>query len=317
MAIREIAEKVASDNLGCRDFNQFSAAAKQLILLTRGDDPKSLHLPADCFIRNLSSNLGSSEAIKQAAQLLSESKPLPGSSEDYLHVIGHQVLSNYHLGTHTHSVQVYSFLCLLHNLIKDQGASGLSNFGSEERRVIQFLAGNMTEERWHKVKFAGVIHDVCKGAFFLAFWLETGAFNESQIRLVPFHTSLFLPLAEMFAVDPEITALAVLHHYLIKNYPGVDIVHLFDNLLLDDVFCFMVEAINFADCYSALRARRPEYRQLGSEAFSHDQAFAILREIVRQKGVGSWVLKCIEPLKNSGWLDLIFMEKMSLAACTI
>lgn len=296
----------ASDSIGCRDFNQFSAKAQQLVLVTRGDDPRTLSGLPDCFINNLGKTLASSPQIKQAAELIAASKPITGSPEDYLRIIANEVIKKYHQGTYNHMVQVYWFLCLLHKLIKDQGAAGLSNYGTQERLIIEHLACKMPEDRWRKVELAGIIHDVCKGAFFLDFWLATGEFNQAQSSLVPFHTSLFVPLAEMFAVDPEVSALAVLHHFVIKEYPGTDVVKLFDKLFLDDTFCFMVEAINFADCYAALRARRPEYRPKGVESFSHHEALAMITEVVRAKHIGSWIVKCIEKLQESGWLDRIF-----------
>jgi hypothetical protein len=205
-------------------------------------------------------------------------------------------------------VQVYWVLCLLHKLIQDQGAQSLSNYGTHERMVIEHLACKMPEQRWRKVELAGIIHDTCKAAFSLDFWLATGKFNQCQSSLVPFHTSLFVPLAEMFDVDTEVTALTVLHHFVIKEYPGHDVVKLFNRLLLDDTFCFMVEAINYADFYSALRARRPEYRPEGVDSFSHKESLSLIKEVVRKKKVGSWIIKCLEMLAQAGKLDRIFPE---------
>jgi hypothetical protein len=311
---REKLDDVASDSLGCRDFNLLSKEAQQLVIITTGDQQIKVPGQIDCFIKNLGKNLSRSDRIKQSAQLIYQGKPLAGSSEDYLMIIAHDIVSTYHKGTYIHMVQVYWFLCLLHALIKDQGDTGLTNFGTEERRVIKHLASTMDETRWDKVKFAGIIHDVCKMAFFLDFWLATGEFNQGQANLLPFHTSLFLPLAEMFDVDPEITALAVLHHYFIKEYPGQDIVHLFDSLFLDDTFCFMVEAMNIADCYSALRAKRPEYRPTGVESFSHNDAFDMIKSIVKDKGMGKWFVKCIELLHQSGHIEWLFPEKPQSSA---
>jgi len=304
----------ASVPIGCRDFNQFSLKAKQLILTTRGDKITTVPGAPDCFIQNLGKNLGLSSTIKQTAELIAEIKPILGTYEDYLHVISSEVISKYHQGTHNHMVQVYWFLCLLHKLIKEEGPEALSDYGTEERRVLQHLAYKLPEERWQKVELAGIVHDVCKSAFFLDFWLETGAFNASQISLVPFHTSLFIPLAEMLEVDPEVTALSVLHHYVIKEYPGTDIVSLFDSLMLDDTFCFMVEAINYADNYSALRAKRPEYRPEGVESFSHDDSMAMIREIAHGKNIGTWIINCIEKLYGSGSLDNVFPEETRIYA---
>jgi len=307
-ANREKKDEVASGSLGCRDFNQLSPEAQQLVLVTKGEKLSNIPGIVDCFINNLGHNLALSPRIKQAAQLISQSAPLAGTPEDYLAIISQEVVRKYHKGTYTHMVQVYWFLCMLHALIKDQGEAGLSNFGTDERRVIKHIASKMDDERWDKVKFAGIIHDVCKMAFFLEFWLATGEFNEGQAGLLKFHTSLFLPLAEMFAVDPEITALAVLHHYLIKEYPGEDIVHLFDNLFLDDTFCFMVEAMNIADCYAALRAKRPEYRPAGADSFTHNQALDIVQAVIQSKGMGKWCIRCINMLQSSGYLDWLFPQ---------
>ncbi len=292
----------ASDSIGCRDFNQFSEPARQLVLVTSDEKNKV----QDCFINNLGQTLSLSQTIRQAARLIADSKPLVGSYEDYLQVISNQVLRKYHQGTHQHMVQVYWFLCLLHKLIQDQGAAGLTNYGSQERMVIEHLACKMPEQRWSKVELAGIVHDACKAAFSLDFWLSTGKFNQDQSSLLSFHTSLFVPLAEMFAVDPEVTALTVLHHFVIKEYPGQDVASLFNRLLLDDTFCFMIEAINYADFYSALRAKRPEYRPEGVDSFSHKESLSLINEVVRKKKVGSWVIKCIETLQQSGWLDWLF-----------
>ncbi|MBD3359696.1 MAG: hypothetical protein GF365_03260 [Candidatus Buchananbacteria bacterium] len=297
------ADVVASESIGCRDFNQFSEPARQLVLVTSGDEKNK---NPDCFINNLGHTLALSQTIQQAACLIAESKQLPGSYEDYLQVISNEVLRKYHQGTHQHMVQVYWFLCLLHKLIQDQGAAGLTNYGTQERLVIEHLACKMPEQRWRKVELAGIVHDACKAAFSLDFWLSTGKFNQDQSSLLSFHTSLFVPLAEMFAVDPEVTALTVLHHFVIKEYPGHDVVSLFNQLLLDDTFCFMVEAINYADFYSALRAKRPEYRPEGVDSFSHKESLSLINEVVRKKKVGSWVIKCIESLHQSGWLDWLF-----------
>jgi len=303
------ADGSASGSIGCRDFNTFTDQTKRLVLATRGDKPHKIPGGADCFVAKLGDSLSVSPVIKDAAQQISESKPLIGTSRDYLSIISHEVLAKYHYGTQVHMTQVYQLLGKLREVILDLGPKGLSNIGTEERRQIEHLLYKMPKQRWENVELAAIIHDACKAAFDPRYWLETGEFNPNQRSMLPFHTSLFIPLAEMFAVNPEVAALVVMHHYIVKDYPGEDVIsrlNLIDQLWIDDFFCIMVEAINFADCLAALLAKRPEYRPQGSESFSYDKAMEIIKKDVRSKNIGRWFIKCIEVLHKCGTLDKIF-----------
>jgi len=255
--------------IGARDIESFHEETQKLIMITAGN----VHYPESKIgnpdIIRLGMNLRRSEAIKEAANLILEGKPLFFSPIDFLMIIRDECLRPYHEETWLHlsrTLGIFWDICKLWQAGK---------FDAIMKALMQ-KAGLKTKikfqpEEWLYLAWAHGLHDICKMAYKREFWDESGTFTDKQRACLHPHARWFDYLGEMFAVPRTVTALAVLHHYRNHGYPDNGVVKANQEFLEDPKFMFMLGLLTTDDVYEALSADR-SYRK----SLPHDVAMKIM-----------------------------------------
>ena len=194
-----------------REFAFLEAETQQLALAMLGQKIYG----TDERILRLAKNLQQSDFVVQAAERVERCDPLVIRWDDWLELVVQECLLPFDEVTYWHSIRMNKVIVWIRQLVNKYGLGIIPDLGFVESRYFSETF-QLTEKDWQHLEWATKFHDICKMCLDQTFWNYPGRYNRQQRSQLEIHARMFYYLGELFHVDSEVIALAVLHH---KPFP--------------------------------------------------------------------------------------------------